>query len=173
MTELSEKFFRATKYQRRYKEWLTNEILDIVNKKSHAILQWPNHRGTSQEHKYRKQYCTLRKLTKKKVEERQIEYWDELSPEIEQAIKQHDPATAYRMIPRLKGGKAKIEEMPIHDKQGNLLVNSHERLHRWREYFCELFNVPSTVDLSIMQRISIPQLSPAEHKTDRINLHRY
>ncbi|CAF4970466.1 unnamed protein product, partial [Rotaria socialis] len=99
---------------------------------------------------------------KKKVEERQIEYWDELSLEIEQAIKQHDPATAYRMIRRLKGGKAKIEEMPIHDKQGNLLINGHERLRRWSEHFCELLNVPSTVDPSIMQRISIPQLSTEE-----------
>ena len=59
MTELSEKFFVVTEYQRRYKEWLTNEILDIVNKKSHAFLQWQNHRGTSQEHKYRKQYYAL------------------------------------------------------------------------------------------------------------------
>ncbi|CAM4859591.1 unnamed protein product [Rotaria socialis] len=160
--ELSENFFGVTERQRKYKEWLTNEILDIVNKKSHAFLQWQNHRGTCQEHNYRKQYCTLRKQAKKKVEERQIEYWDELSLEIEQAIKQHDPATAYRMIRRLKGGKAKIEEMPIHDKQGNLLINGHERLRRWSEHFCELLNVPSTVDPSIMQRISIPQLSTEE-----------
>ncbi|CAF3906760.1 unnamed protein product [Rotaria sp. Silwood1] len=68
------------------------------------------------------------------------------------------------MIRRLKGGKAKIEEMPIHDKQGKLLTNGHERLHRWSKHFRELLNVSSTVDPSIIQRISISQISPEEQK---------
>jgi len=42
------------------------------------------------------------------VEARQVEYWDEISEEIETAIKQHDPTTAYAMIRRLRGGDEPI-----------------------------------------------------------------
>ena len=161
---ISETIFGDIGPRRKHKEWLTHEIIDITDKKSHAFLEWQNHRGTRNEQKYRTQYCFLRKLAKKKVKERQVEYWDELSLEIEQAIKQHDPSTAYRMIRRLKGGKAKIEEMPIHDKQGNILTNSHDRLHRWREYFSELFNVPATAESTTGQQIPVAQLSLKEQK---------
>ncbi|CAF4461107.1 unnamed protein product, partial [Rotaria sp. Silwood2] len=159
LKNISENFFGDTELPRKHKECLTNEILDIVSEKSQAFLSWQNHRGTRNEKMYRTQYRTLRKLTKKMVRERQVEYWDALSLEIEQAIKQHDPATAYRMIRRLKRGKAKIEEMPIYDKQGILLTNSYDRLHRWREHFSELFNVSITVDLATIQQIPIRQLS--------------
>ncbi len=161
---ISETIFGDTGPPRKHKEWLTHEIIDITDKKSHAFLEWQNHCGTRNEHKYRTQYCFLRKLAKKKVKERQVEHWDELSLEIEQAIKQHDPSTAYRMIRRLKGGKAKIEEMPVHNKQGNILTNSHDRLHRWREYFSELFNVPATAESATGQQIPVAQLSLEEQK---------
>jgi hypothetical protein len=89
-----------------------------------------------------------------KVDKRQIEYWDELSEEIDQAIKQHDPATAYVMIRRLRGGKQRIEHMPILDKQGKLLCNAGERLERFREFFSELLNVNSVIDPMLMGLIN-------------------
>ena len=39
------------------------------------------------------------------VDRRQTEYWDEISEEIEASIKNNDPATAYVMFKRLRGGK--------------------------------------------------------------------
>ena len=128
------------------KEWLTDEIMDIVNKKSKAFLEWQNLRGTSLESKYRNNYCLYRNLAKRKIEARQVEYWDELSLEIENAIKQHDSTTAYAMIRRLRGDRAKIENLPIIDKQENLLTNSKDRLDRWKKYFNDSLNVPSNVD---------------------------
>ena len=58
----------------------------------------------------------------------QTEYWDILSEEIEAAIKQHDPATAYAMIRRLRGSKQRIEYIPILDKQRNLLCSTSEKI---------------------------------------------
>lgn len=89
----------------RQKEWLTKEILDAVEQKSTTYLKWQQHRGSIMEQKYRKKYVIERKLVKTLIDKRQIEYWDELSVEIESAIKQHDPATAYAMIRRLRGGR--------------------------------------------------------------------
>ena len=40
------------------------------------------------------------------VDRRQTEYWDEISEQIEASIKHNDPATAYAMFKRLRGGKA-------------------------------------------------------------------
>jgi hypothetical protein len=98
---------------------------------------------------------------------RQIDYWDELSEEIENAIINHDPATAYAIIRRLKGGKQNIENSSVQDKNGKLLNNSRDKLDRWKEYFSELLNVNSAVDPQCIECISIPVISTTEQ--DRQN----
>ncbi len=144
------------------KEWLTDEIVEQAEKKGDAYLKWLNYRGTICEKRYRDKYVSLRKLVKTKVDQRQMEYWDKLSEEIELAIKQHDPATAYAMIRRLRGGKQRIEHMPIFDKNGKLLCNASERLKRFREFFNELLNVNSVIDPSVMDEIEPAVISASE-----------
>ena len=84
--------------QRRRKEWTTNEILEVIEKKSLSYLTWQNHRKTPYESNARRKYVALRKIVKNMVDCRQTEYWDEISLEIETAIQQHDPATAFATI---------------------------------------------------------------------------
>ncbi|CAM4846531.1 unnamed protein product, partial [Rotaria magnacalcarata] len=72
-----EHFQQEQNNHRKQKEWLTDEILDIVNKKAKAFLDWQNNRGTRTEQKHRDKYRMLRKLVKTKVDARQTEYWDE------------------------------------------------------------------------------------------------
>lgn len=124
--------FQNDQVGRKHKEWLTDEILDLVDKKAEAFLNWQNFRSTHLESKHRTSYRLLRSLAKKKIEVRQVEYLDERSIEIESAIKQHDPETAYSMVRLLREGKAKIENLPIIDKDGVLLTNSKERLDQWK-----------------------------------------
>ncbi|CAF5151515.1 unnamed protein product, partial [Rotaria sp. Silwood1] len=57
-----------------------------------------------------------RRLVKSVVNERQIAYRDELSKEIETAILNHDPASAYAMIRRLKDGQQNSENNAVQDK---------------------------------------------------------
>lgn len=160
-----EHFQQEKSNHRKQKEWLTDEILDIVDKKAKAFLDWQNNRGTRAEQKHRDKYRMLRKLVKKKVDARQIEYWDEVSGEIEKSIKQHDPATAYAMIRRFHGGNNKnIEYMPIQNKNGDLLTNSADKLSRWREYLSELLNVHTNVDPLIIQQIDAPPISKKEQE---------
>ena len=85
-----------------------------------------------------------------------------VSKEIELAIKQHDPAIAYAMFRRLRGGKQRIEHMPIFDKNGKLLCNASERLERFREFFNELLNVSSVIDPSVMDKIESATISANE-----------
>ncbi len=56
---------------RKQKEWLTDEILDIVNKRAKAFLDWQNNRGKRLEQKHRDKYRMLRKLAKTKIDARQ------------------------------------------------------------------------------------------------------
>ena len=97
------------------------------------------------------------------VETRQVEYWAEISEEIETAIKQHDPTTAYAKIRRFRGGPANTENLSIQDKQGKVLLSSQERPDRWKEFFNDLLNVPSNIKPSILKQVPIPNISPAEH----------
>ncbi len=162
VNDISKKIFEVDSNGKKQKEWLTNEIMETVDKKGQAFLDWQNHRGTNLERQYRSKYHLLRSKVNKLIETRKVEYWDEISMEIETAIKQHDPATAYAMIRRLRGGRKNVENLPIQDKQGNLLLNSQERLCRWKEYYQELLNVPSNVNPSILIQIPIPTISSTE-----------
>jgi hypothetical protein len=161
----AEKHFKLDKNtNRKRKEWLTDDILQIIDRKSLAFVNWQNHRGTQRETEYRNKYRRLRKLAKNKVDERQEEYWDEVCEEIETTIKFNDPATAFSIIRRLRGGSKRVENMPIKDKNGELLLNSSDRLERWREYFDELLNVTSLVDPDLINEIQIDPIPQAEEK---------
>ena len=97
-----------------------------------------------------------------KTVQRQTEYWNILGEKIEAAIKQHDPATAYAMIRRLRGSWQRIEHMPILDKQGNFLCSASEKLERVRGFFSELLNVNSTIDPSVANATQPATISYAE-----------
>ncbi|CAF3017531.1 unnamed protein product, partial [Rotaria sp. Silwood2] len=66
------------------------------------------------------------------------------------------------MIRRLRGQNKQNIYMPIKDKDDRLLTTSTERVNRWREYFYELFNVPTNVDPTFIQEISTPDIDPTE-----------
>jgi hypothetical protein len=157
-----EHFAKDQKYQKNTKEWFTQEIADIVDKKAKAYVQWQCHRGMVEENKYRNHYRMLAKMVKNKVEARQREYWEEISVDIEKAVKDHDPATAFQIIRRLRGNGMNTEHIAIHDKDGNALTNSEDRLYRWREYFDEMLNVNTVVDEKILQQIPKPRLDQKE-----------
>ena len=127
-------------------EWLTDEILQIVDQKSLAFINWQNHCGIALETEYRNKYKRLRKLAKTKIKARQTEYWNEVCEGIENSIGLNDPATAFSIISCLRRGSKRLENMPTTGKSGKLLLNSADRLERWREYFNELFNIPSVID---------------------------
>ncbi|CAF4219297.1 unnamed protein product, partial [Adineta steineri] len=144
------------------KEWLTDEILSLVDEKGAAFVEWQNHSQTRMQRKYRNKYYQLRNLVNKKIRARRLEFWDEVSEEIEKAIKQHDPSTAYRMIRQLKGGRTNVDNIPIRNKQDDLLSESEDVMVRWSEYFCELLNVHSIIDPHIIQQIPIPSIPTIE-----------
>ncbi|CAF4740873.1 unnamed protein product, partial [Rotaria sp. Silwood2] len=107
-------------------------------------------------------------LVKTLIDKRQIEYWGELGMEIENTIKQHDPATAYAIIRRLRGRRQNVENMPIHNKNEILLVNSKARLESWKEFYSELLNVNAIIVPILLDQIKSTSLSTMErHRQDK------
>ncbi|CAF1454133.1 unnamed protein product [Rotaria sp. Silwood1] len=149
---------------RKRKEWLTNDILKVLDQKSKAFIEWQNNRGSKLESKYHKNYKRLRKIAKIVTEHRQIEYWDEVCEDIEKSIKNNDLVTAFSIIRRLRGGSKRDENMPVQDKSGELLVNSKDTLKRWREYFHETLNVTTSIDQDLIDQIQILTLSTTEER---------
>ncbi|CAF4806298.1 unnamed protein product [Rotaria sp. Silwood1] len=144
------------------KEWFTPELKEIVDKKAKAYVDWQLHRNTTNENKYRNRYQTLAKIVQNKVYARQHEYWEELSIEIENAVKVHDPTAAFQIIRRLRGNGSSINHIPVQDKNGLTLTNSKDQLNRWKEYFDEMLNVDTTVSEQVLQQIPSPTVDDEE-----------
>ncbi|CAF3960540.1 unnamed protein product [Rotaria magnacalcarata] len=144
------------------KEWFTPELKEIVDKKAKAYADWQLHRSTTNENKYRNRYRTLAKIVQKKVYAKQHEYWEELSIDIENAVKVHDPTTAFQIIRRLRGSRQSINHIPVQDKNGLTLTNSKDQLNRWKEYFDEMLNVDTTINEQVLQQIPSPTVDDEE-----------
>ncbi|CAF1675979.1 unnamed protein product [Rotaria magnacalcarata] len=72
------------------------------------------------------------------------------------------------MIRRLRGGRQSVEDMPIHNKYGTLLLNSNDRLERWKEFYSELLNVNSIIEPTLLDQIKPASLSTMEqHRQDK------
>lgn len=96
------------------------------------------------------------------TEQRQVEYWDEVCEDIEKSMKNNDPTTAFAIIRRLKGGSKRVENMPVQDKSGKLLVNSRDTMKRWSEFFQESLNVCSSIAQDLIDQIQIPNLTASD-----------
>ena len=147
---------------RKRKEWLTDDILKVIDEKAEAFIQWQNNRGTRLESKYHKSYKRLSKTVKSMTEHRQIEYWDEVCEDIEKSIRNNDPVTAFSIIRRLKGGGKRDNNTPVQDKSGKVLINPKDTLNRWREFFHETLNVTTSIDRNSIDQVKIPTLSATE-----------
>ncbi|CAF3958462.1 unnamed protein product, partial [Rotaria sp. Silwood2] len=137
-------------------------------KKATAFVNWQNHRGTNLEIEYANKYKRLRKLAKIKIDKCQKEYWDEICEEIESSIKLNDPANAFNIIRRLSGKRKRVENMPIKDKHGKLILNSTDQLERWKEFFDGLLNVPSAVDPQLIDQIKIKRIEKKEEERQNV-----
>ena len=61
---------------RKRKEWLTDDILKVIDQKSKAFVEWQNNRGSEAESKCHNTYKRLRKKAKIMTERCQEEFWD-------------------------------------------------------------------------------------------------
>ena len=104
----------------------------------------------------------MRKIAKTIIEQRQVEYWDEVCEGIEKFMKNNDPTTAVSIVRRAKDRSKRVENMPIYDQSGKLLVNSKDTLKRRGEFFQAILNVVSSIKQDLLNQIHIPILAASE-----------
>ncbi|CAF2074453.1 unnamed protein product [Rotaria magnacalcarata] len=136
------------------KQWHMLDYI-LVNRKFRSSVQDVRaHRGATDG------IGTYHRLLRAKI--RQHEYWEELSIDIENAVKVHDPTTAFQIIRRLRGNGQSINHIPVQDKNGLTLTNSKDQLNRWKEYFDEMLNVDTTINEQVLQQIPSPTVDDEE-----------
>ena len=73
---------------------MTEELLQLVKKKTKAFIDWQDYIGETSEGYYKNRYKALAKLVKRSIDKCQKDHWEQLSSEIEAAVKQHDSTVA-------------------------------------------------------------------------------
>lgn len=111
----------------RTQPWISNEYLDLVEKRKRAKLSDYN------------QYRQLNREVRKQMKEEREAHWNRVAADLEVAASKHEYNTLYRTLRRLSG-KSKVTNDNIRNTNGTFVKSSIERLKRWREFFEELYN---------------------------------
>ena len=111
----------------RTQPWISNECLDLVEKRKRAKLSDYN------------QYRQLNREVRKQMKEEREAHWNRVAADLEVAASKHEYNTLYRTLRRLSG-KSKVTNDNIRNTNGTFVKSSIECLKRWREFFEELYS---------------------------------
>ena len=83
-------------------------------------------------------------------------WWKEKAAAIQEAVDAKDPNYQFAGYRELRRVLASGRQAPgkLKDAKGNLLHTRSGRIHRWREYFEELLNVPAAVELHQLDKVT-------------------
>ena len=113
--------------RRRTQPWLSDECLDLVDKRKQAKL-------VDYEH-----YRQLNREVRLRMKAEREMYWNKVAADLEEAASKHEYRTLYSTLRRLSG-KTKSTNDNIRKADGAFVRSAAERLQRWREFFEELYN---------------------------------
>ena len=94
-----------------------------------------------QRDRLRIEYAEVNKLVKKSTRANKRRFMEELAEAAEKAASRNEMRTVYRITRQLCGEKRR-RNIPVKDKQGNLLTSERDRDERWTEHFSEVLNRP-------------------------------
>ena len=114
--------------RRKNNKWITDEILDLMEKRR----QYRN----SDENRYRQ----LHNLVKRKIKEAKEMWLAENCSEIEQFERQYDMFNLHKKIKETAGIYRSRNGGIITDNNGVALLGVDEKVKRWREYMQTLYN---------------------------------
>ena len=113
--------------RRRTQPWISDECLDLVDKRKQAkLVDYEHYRQLNRE-------VRLRMKAEREV------YWNKVAADLEEAASKHEYRTLYSTLRRLSG-KTKSTNDNIRKTDGAFVRSAAERLQRWREFFEELYN---------------------------------
>jgi hypothetical protein len=115
---------------------MRNECLKLVDQRKQAKLQWFQDQSVENEDNF----SNVRRVASRHFRNKKREYLKDKINELELNSKNKNISDLYRGINEFKKG-SQIRTNLVKDEKGDLLVDPHKILNRWRECFCQLLNV--------------------------------
>ena len=130
----------------RRKKWMSEETWDVIKRRAKAKLRSEmNSLEVREMELARAEYWSLNSEVRRLSRRDRRRYTDAKVVETETLINKNDGRSqklAYEGIRELNGCAGKPKEIPVRDREGNLLTKDIDKRKRWREHFQGVLNRP-------------------------------
>ncbi|XP_056020452.1 uncharacterized protein LOC130054512 [Ostrea edulis] len=126
--------------RKKKEEWISDKTWKIVEERKEKKSKILSTKSKRQKDQLQAEYRAIDREVKRSARADRKAYTEKLAYEAEQAASKQVMHTLYRITKTL-AGKFQSSELPIKDKQGNVLSKEEDILKRWKEHFEEVFNM--------------------------------
>lgn len=139
-----------TNARRAKQKWMTEEILDLMEERR-------KFRNTDQT-----EYRNIDKNIRQKTKLAKENWLNEQCEEIEQLNRQHDLFNLHKKVKETAGVGKKKSVGIITDDSGFVILETEQRINRWKEYMQSLFNDESRNELTVKEVVTGPTITKSE-----------
>ena len=117
--------------KRRKPVWLSDEVMDLAEKKTRLFVEWQATEGSDKAAKY-EEYRATNRACIKATKEAKRSVWARKGSEVEQEARQNNTRAMYQKLNELRGKSGTGIDL-LRDSQGNLILGSGERRKKWKD----------------------------------------
>ena len=131
-------------------KWIQEKTWDLIDERKEMKNRRQQARSTQEKEKTVAQYSAIDRKVKKSCRADKKQWLEKKGAEAEAAAGRNDTGTLYRIVRDLTGIRNN-SNVPIKDKQGQVLLTTEAQDSRWVEHFKEILNQPeppSTFDFT-------------------------
>ena len=125
---------------RKKKEWITQDTWQAIEERRQLKKKIIDSKSARLREKYRTAYTETNRRVKRKIRTGKRAYMEDLAKEAEEAAQKGEQRNVYKVTKLICGKYNGSRNVPIRDKQGQLLTSEKEA--RWVEHFNEVLNRP-------------------------------
>ncbi|XP_071161160.1 uncharacterized protein [Mytilus edulis] len=137
------------------KDWITPEIWNQINIKRQTKKKVINTKSPRLKNKYQQDYSGKHRNVKTLVRADKRRYKDNYANQAEEAANRREQGNLYKITKIICRKFKSSPNIPVKDKQRNLLTSEIEQEKRWAEHFGEILNRSSSKELPSIPEPSI------------------
>ncbi|XP_061171309.1 uncharacterized protein LOC133180881 [Saccostrea echinata] len=137
-----------------HKEWITPDTWKKIDKRKDLKTKLCNTHSEGIKERLREQYSNCNRGVKKATKKDRKSFIEGMAREAEKAASEQRMGDLYQITKKLSGRKRKTN-IPVKDKQGNLIKSEREQDERWRKHFEEVLKCPEPNELAHIQEADI------------------
>ena len=127
---------------RKKKEWITRDTWQAIEERRQLKKKINDSKSARLREKYRTAYTETNRRVKRKIRTDKRAYMENLAKEAEEAAQKGEQRNVYKVTKLICGKYNGSRNVPIRDKQGQLLTSEKDQEARWVEHFNEVLNRP-------------------------------